>query len=76
MPRRVGRSLAPGQEVRFRWETPGQDGCDARAVDVWSSPDADTGVHVEPASRPRGGYASGFETNLDDPPDGSPPPSP
>ena len=67
------RSLEPGQRVWFRFETPGQDGCQARATDVWSAgPPFDT---VPEPQGPAGAYRSDLQITFD-PPDGSPPPSP
>lgn len=72
------RGLEPGRAVWFRWERPGQDGCDARASDVWAGgpPPRPT-----PAPPPEPSGTSAYRSVLeitwdDDPPDGSPPPSP
>jgi CspA family cold shock protein len=70
------RSLAPGQQVWFRWERPGQDGCAARAVDVYGAgppgPDAPSGPPA-PRDRPDAAYRASLTVTGDDPPGGSPP---
>ena len=77
---RAYRSLRPGQPVWFRWELPGQDGCDARAVDVWTAEPRAGATPVPPPPSEPGG-ASTYTLTItwddpatpDDPPDGSPP---
>ncbi len=67
------RGLEPGQQVWFRFETPGQDGCAARATSVWSG-----GPPVDGAPGPEGpsdAYRSVLHVTVD-PPGGSPPPPP
>lgn len=74
------RNLIPGARVWFHAERPGQDGCDLRAVDVWTAgpPFPDAGP---PPAGPPGAYRSSLtitrgDSEPDDPPDGSPPPRP
>lgn len=70
------RNLIPGARVWFHAERPGQDGCDLRAVDVWTA-----GPPFPDAGPPPGAYRSSLtitrgDSEPDDPPDGSPPPRP
>ena len=71
------RSLTPGQQVWFRWELPGQDGCDVSARDIWiAGPPATPPADALPENRPGAAYRSDLTITVADPPDGSPPPSP
>jgi cold shock protein len=69
------RELTPGQRVWFRWERPGQDGCDVRAEDIWTKGPP---FVTEPVPQgPPGAYRSTLTITWDDdPPDGPPPPPP
>ena len=74
------RSLQAGKPVWFRWERPGQDGCDARALDIWATGrPSDTTPAPVPGPPSGGAYRSTLSITWDDPsapPDGSPPPRP
>jgi CspA family cold shock protein len=60
------RGLEAGQQVTFTWEQPGQDGCEYRAVDIYTT-DA-----REPAAPPPtqnvGGYSPSLTIEFDPPP--------
>jgi len=83
------RRLTPGQPVWFRWELPGQDGCDTRASAVWrAAPSPVQAAEPPPEHPPSVAYRSTLTITFDGPAsvddpatpagpqDGSPPPRP
>jgi cold shock CspA family protein len=71
------RSLEPGRRVWFRWERPGQEGCDLRATEVHTRrPSTAVAAAPHPDERPDAAYRSSLEITFDDPPGESRPPSP
>jgi cold shock protein len=60
------RGLEAGQPVSFSWEQPGQDECEYRAVDVYTT---DTRTPGEPpATQNADAYSSSLTIELDPPP--------
>jgi CspA family cold shock protein len=60
------RGLEVGQRVSFTWEQPGQDGCEYRAVDIYTT---EARAPAEPAAtRNADGYSSSLTIEFDPPP--------
>jgi CspA family cold shock protein len=60
------RGLETGQQVAFTWELPGQDGCDYRAVDIYTT-EARTPAEP-PATQNADAYSSSLTIEFDPPP--------
>jgi cold shock CspA family protein len=60
------RGLRPGQPVAFTWEESGQDGCDHRAVDVYTDTSR-TPVEPPPAEPGSSAYRSWLTIGFDPP---------
>lgn len=60
------RGLEAGREVTFTWEQPGQDGCEYRALDVYTT-EART-ADEPPGTRNAGAYSSSLTIEFDPPP--------
>lgn len=59
------RGVEPGQQVAFSWEQPGQDGCEYRAVDVYTT---ESRTPVEPPPSKHGSaYSSSLTIEFDEP---------
>jgi cold shock protein len=60
------RGLETGQQVTFTWERPGQDGCEYRAVDIYTSEEQTPAE--PPVTQSPDAYSSSLTVEFDPPP--------